>query len=83
MKPTVDLVSDDPIDVGKFSNDLLYRLQRIGDSITANLVGSFDATGGHVESLTEAVMGVTSGLVKIAEAIDGLSEAIKEASGRE
>lgn len=38
-----------------------------------------DATGGHVECLTEAVMGVTAGLVKIAEAISDLAEAVRQA----
>lgn len=62
--------------------DAVYRLQRVGDSITRNLVGSADATGVHVECLTESVMGVTSGLCRIADAIDGLAEAVREASSR-
>jgi len=37
-----------------------------------------DATGGRIESLTEAVMGVTAGLVRIAEAIGDLAEAVRE-----
>ena len=37
-----------------------------------------DAAGGRVESLTEAVMGVTAGLVQIAEAISDLAEAVRE-----
>ena len=37
-----------------------------------------DAAGGHVGSLTEAVMGMTAGLVRIAEAIDGLADAVRE-----
>ena len=37
-----------------------------------------DAVGGQVESLTEAVMGVTAGLVRIADAISDLAEAVRE-----
>ena len=47
----------------------------------ANAITPFDATpgtdetGGVVGSLTEAAMGITSGLFKIAEAIEHLAEA--------
>ena len=37
-----------------------------------------DATGTHVTSVIEAVMGVTSGLCEIASAINKLAEAVKE-----
>lgn len=37
-----------------------------------------DATGGTVLSLTEAVMGVTAGLVRIADAIGDLADAVRE-----
>ena len=37
-----------------------------------------DETGGRVESLTEAVMGMTAGLCRIAEAIAGLADAVRE-----
>lgn len=37
-----------------------------------------DATGGKVASLTEAVMGITAGLCKVAEAIGDLAEAVRE-----
>jgi len=37
-----------------------------------------DAAGGSVESLTEAIMGVTAGLVQIADAIGDLAEAVRE-----
>ena len=52
--------------------------QRIAAAITPVVAGGTDATGGHVESLTEAVMGITGGLVKVAEAIGALAEAIRE-----
>lgn len=50
---------------------------RVADSITPKIAPGTDEAGGHVESLTEAVMGVTSGLFRIAEAIESLAEAVK------
>ncbi len=50
----------------------------IARAITPNAVGGRDANDGHVESLTEAVMGVTGGLCRIAEAINNLAEAVRE-----
>lgn len=38
--------------------------------------GNHDATGGFVDSLTETVMGVVAGLVKIANSLDGVASAI-------
>lgn len=55
---------------------MLYAVKRIGDAITPNVVGTTDETGGHVESLTEAVMGITSGLCKIASALETLGEIV-------
>jgi len=43
-----------------------------------NALAGSDAAGGRVESLTEAVMGVTAGLVRIAEAITDLADAVRE-----
>jgi hypothetical protein len=63
---------------------LVQAGRRIGNAITpANVVAGHDATGGHVESLTEAVMGVTAGLAQIAEAIGDLAQAVRETSRRE
>ncbi len=57
--------------------DLSESAKRIAYSITPPVAGNKDASGGHVESLTEAVMGVTGGLCKIAEAIESLAEAVR------
>ncbi len=38
----------------------------------------YDATGGTITSLTEAVMGITGGLVQIANAIQSLAEAVNQ-----
>lgn len=37
-----------------------------------------DATGGTVDSLTEAVMGITGGLVRIADAMNNVADAIRD-----
>ena len=60
------------------------EMQNIADNIhklahaitTQNTLPGTDAAGGSVDSLTEAVMGVTAGLLAIATAIDGVSEAL-------
>lgn len=56
--------------------DTISSLQRVADAITPMVAGTKDATGGHVESLTEAVMGVTAALTGIASAIVQLAEAV-------
>lgn len=67
MKPPNDPMT-------KFQSELVRTVKRLADAITPNTIGT-DAGGGHVESLTEAVMGVTKGLFAIAAAIDGLASA--------
>ena len=49
----------------------------IATAITPNGAGGPDEAGGHVGSLTEAVMGVTKGLCLIAAAIESLAEAVR------
>lgn len=51
---------------------------RIATAITPRAAAGKDANGGHVESLTEAVMGMTAGLVAIAQAINELASAVRE-----
>lgn len=51
---------------------------RLASAITLNVSGGTDAVGGNVECLTEAVMGTTAGLVRIANAINNLAEAVRE-----
>ena len=55
---------------------LTKAIRSVSDAITAPVCGGPDETGGHVASLTEAVMGMTAGLIRIAEAIDGLASAV-------
>lgn len=56
-------------------------IKAIAKAITADGAPGQDATDGYVSCLTEAVMGITSGLCEIASAINDLAEAIRE--GRE
>lgn len=59
-------------------SNLTDAVRRLGAAITPNVIGCSDATGGHVESLTEAVIGMTAGLCRIADAIESLAEAVRE-----
>lgn len=60
-------------------DQLSLEMNRIANAITpVGAVPSHDATGGTISSLTEAIMGMTAGMVQIAEAIEILAEAIKE-----
>jgi len=45
--------------------------------------GGHDHSGGYVTCLTESVMGVTAGLVRIANAISDLADAVRETQGKE
>ena len=63
-------------DIGSSINEGLGKVARAITPLSA-LAGT-DAAGGRVESLTEAVMGVTAGLVQIAEAITDLADAVRE-----
>ena len=63
-------------DIGAAINDGFGKLAW---AITPlNALAGKDAAGGRVESLTEAVMGVTAGLVQIANAITDLADAVRE-----
>lgn len=54
-------------------------MRKIANSITPlGVGGGRDAAGGNVESLTEACMGITSGLCRIADAINNLADAVTE-----
>lgn len=57
---------------------LADAIRRAGYAVTAPAAPGRDATGGTVGSLTEAVMGVTAGLCRIADAVNELAEAIRE-----
>jgi hypothetical protein len=49
-----------------------------GTILPHGLLPGRDKAGGTVDYLTEAVMGITAGLVKVADAISELAEAVRE-----
>ncbi len=53
-------------------------IDSVASAITPYASPANDAVGGHVESLTESVMGVTAGLCRIADAINNLAEAVRD-----
>ena len=71
-----------PQSVAESLRDISTRTGKIASAITyQRAIGGTDAAGVHVRSLTEAVMGVTSGLIAIARALDAIGEAIRETKG--
>lgn len=80
----------DTVDSSGNRTTLQQSLNYISDSLDnvataifpfrGGMIGADDATGGHVCSLVESVMGVTGGLVKIAEAIEKLADAVADSN---
>ena len=66
--------------MNKEDAEVLYQgLRNIANSITPmSAAGSMDATGGYVSSLTEAVMGHTKAVVRVAEALESIADALRE-----
>lgn len=59
-------------------HELAHQTNKVARAIYPfETAGADDATGGHVRSLTEAVMGVTAGLCQIASAIEILAKAVR------
>lgn len=70
-------------DIRKELDGIGKSLNRIANSITpTGAMPARDAEGGHVESLTEAVMGMTGALSRIADNIQALADAVRESRGR-
>lgn len=65
-------------DTDKIVDGVQRAFAMVARAITADAQGTFDVTGTHVSSLTEAVMGMTSALGSIADAIDNLADAVRE-----
>ncbi len=69
----------DPPELSHEFTELISCVGSIRDAITkSGARGAHDAAGVYVESLTEAVMGVTAGLVQIAEALRDVADAMRE-----
>lgn len=69
--------------MNKEDAEVLYQgMRNIANSITPMTASaSIDAAGGYVTSLTEAVMGNTKAMVRVADALDNIADALRE-SGR-
>lgn len=58
-----------------------YRLKHVATAIfPSGTVPNDDAAGVRVESLTEAVMGMTAATVQVADALRSIADAIRERS---
>lgn len=70
-----NLESANVVDViAEVSTSIRYLAKAI---LPGTAVPTGDAAGVHVDSLTEAVMGVTAGLVQIADSIRELADAVR------
>jgi hypothetical protein len=58
------------------------NIRRVADAVSPS-GGGHDPAGGYVTCLTESVMGVTAGLVRIADAIGDLAAAVRETQGKD
>jgi hypothetical protein len=59
-------------------DDVSRSAKEIALAITPAADPANDAAGGRVGSLTEAVMGLTCGLIKIAEGLESIADAIRD-----
>lgn len=83
VSPNVEDSNGEAANLVDVVNRLAFRTGQVAEAICPRGAASGkDAEGGHVGSLTEAVMGMTAGLCKIAEAIDGLADAVRETKER-
>ncbi len=76
--PNVPDSNLEPANIVDVVHALGRAVYRLSEAVTPNIVGGHDEMGGHVESLTEAVMGITGGLARIAESISDLASAVHE-----
>ena len=68
----IPLFSNDP------PNPIAEALYDLSRSVTDGAGKAQDASGGYVGSLTEAVIGITAGLVQIAQALEEIGEVMSE-----
>jgi hypothetical protein len=78
ISPNVADTNFEPANVVDVIHSLAVSTSQIASAIRSSGVAAGpDAMGGTIDSLTEAVMGVTGGLCQIAEAINQLADAVK------
>lgn len=68
----------DPVSVQQMIGDLSRSVYRVAESITPNVAGNRDKTDNYVSSLTEAIIGMTAGLCKIADSINNLADVVAD-----
>lgn len=70
----------EPANLVDVVNYLALSTERVAKAITPREAApGHDATDGAVASLTEAVMGLTAGACRIADAIESVADAIRDA----
>ncbi len=73
------LISGGPENIVDVINDLGFAAKRIADAITpSDAAPGHDETGGTISSLTEACMGMTAGLCRIADALNNIAQAMRD-----
>ena len=70
-------MQDSGMELSEAIKDVANAIMPIGAA------GGQDEAGGHVQSLTESIMGGTAGLCLIAGAIGGLADAMREAPSKD
>lgn len=65
-------------DIAEAIRDNARATERLALAITPAVEGSHDETGGYVTSLTEAAMGVTAAISKLADASESAIAEIRE-----
>lgn len=76
VSPNVADKTLNPANIVDVAERLAMATLSVAHAITANAQPGRDAFGNHVGSLTEAVLGVTEGLGRIADSISELAAAV-------
>lgn len=67
-----------PSNIADIVGDAVLMLNKLAVAVSNDAAPGTDATGGHINCLTESVMGITAGLVRVADAIHDLAAAVRE-----
>lgn len=79
VSPNVSDSNMEPANLVDVVANLAYQTGRIANAVRPpGVAAGNDDCGGHVDSLTEAVMGITTGLCEIASSIRQLADAVRE-----
>ncbi len=78
ISPNVTDGNLEPANVVDALDGVQRSLRRVADAIAPVAAPGKDTAGGHVECLTEACMGMTAGLCRIADSLADIAEAIRE-----